>query len=73
MPEALRAVLNANGSSPSDRCPGALFSGLATPVEAAAITALYAFAIEMIMHRDLDMAWDAARYGRMRPDGGAFF
>src|SRR5271155_3755160 len=30
----------------------ALFSGLATPVEAAAITALYAFVIAAIIHRD---------------------
>lgn len=30
-----------------------LFSGLATPVEAAAATALYAFVIEVIVHRDL--------------------
>lgn len=31
----------------------ALFSGLATPVEAAAVTALYAFVVETVVHRDL--------------------
>ena len=31
----------------------ALFSGFATPVEAAALTALYAFLIEVVIHRDL--------------------
>jgi C4-dicarboxylate transporter, DctM subunit len=32
---------------------GALFSGFATPVEAAAVTALYAFIIETFVYRDL--------------------
>jgi len=32
---------------------GALFSGLANPVEAAAVTALYAFVIEAFVYRDL--------------------
>jgi tripartite ATP-independent transporter DctM subunit len=32
---------------------GTLFSGWATPVEAAAVTALYAFFVEVIVHRDL--------------------
>ncbi len=36
----------------------ALFSGLATPVEAAALTALYAFLIETIIHRDLKITRD---------------
>jgi tripartite ATP-independent transporter DctM subunit len=31
---------------------GVLFGGIATPVEAAAITALYAFIIEAVIHRD---------------------
>jgi tripartite ATP-independent transporter DctM subunit len=34
---------------------GALFSGLANPVEAAAITALYAFVIEAFVYRDLKL------------------
>lgn len=32
---------------------GGIFSGLATPVEAAALTALYALIIEMVVYRDL--------------------
>ncbi len=32
---------------------GALFSGWATPVEAAAVTAAYAFVVEVLIHRDL--------------------
>lgn len=32
---------------------GGIFSGLATPVEAAAVTALYAFVIETLVYRDL--------------------
>jgi C4-dicarboxylate transporter, DctM subunit len=40
---------------------GSLFSGLATPVEAAAVTALYAFVIETIVHRDLHIIRDAPR------------
>ena len=39
----------------------ALFSGLATPVEAAAATALYAFLIEAILHRDLKIFRDVPR------------
>jgi len=39
----------------------ALFSGLATPVEAAAVTALYAFLIEAVIHRDLHIFRDLPR------------
>jgi C4-dicarboxylate transporter DctM subunit len=39
----------------------ALFSGLATPVEAAALTALYAFLIEAVIHRDLHVFRDIPR------------
>jgi C4-dicarboxylate transporter, DctM subunit len=39
----------------------ALFSGLATPVEAAAATALYAFLIEAVLHRDLKIFRDVPR------------
>ena len=39
----------------------ALFSGLATPVEAAALTALYAFLIEAVIHRDLHIFRDVPR------------
>ncbi len=39
----------------------ALFSGLATPVEAAAITVLYAFFIVAIIHRDLKITRDVPR------------
>ncbi len=39
----------------------ALFGGLATPVEAAAITALYAFFVETIIHGDLKLAKDVPR------------
>ncbi|HKN74416.1 MAG TPA: TRAP transporter large permease subunit [Candidatus Acidoferrum sp.] len=39
----------------------ALFSGLATPVEAAAVTALYAFLIETMIHRDLKIFRDLPR------------
>jgi C4-dicarboxylate transporter DctM subunit len=38
-----------------------LFSGLATPVEAAALTALYAFVVETIIYRDLHIIRDAPR------------
>ena len=38
-----------------------LFSGWATPVEAAAVTALYAFVIEAIIHRDLRLTKDVPR------------
>ena len=60
--EALRAVLDAKWElSLPFVALGTLFSGLATPVEAAAITALYAFAIETIVHRDLDPVRDIPR------------
>ena len=39
----------------------ALFSGLATPVEASALTALYAFLTEAVIHRDLQIFRDAPR------------
>jgi tripartite ATP-independent transporter DctM subunit len=38
-----------------------LFSGLATPVEAAALTALYAFVVETFIYRDLRLKRDATR------------
>ena len=40
---------------------GALFSGLATPVEAAALTAFYAFVIEVFVYRDLGLFRDSPR------------
>jgi C4-dicarboxylate transporter DctM subunit len=40
---------------------GVLFSGWATPVEAAAVTATYAFLIEVVVHRDLSLRRDGAR------------
>jgi C4-dicarboxylate transporter DctM subunit len=39
----------------------ALAAGLATPVEAAAVTALYALIIVSFIHRDLDLAHDVPR------------
>jgi len=39
----------------------ALFSGFATPVEAAAVTALYAIGIETLVHRDLHWRRDVPR------------
>jgi C4-dicarboxylate transporter DctM subunit len=39
----------------------ALFSGLATPVEAAAVTAFYAFLIATVIHRDLRISTDLPR------------
>jgi C4-dicarboxylate transporter DctM subunit len=39
----------------------ALFSGFATPVEASALTALYAFLTEAVIHRDLQIFRDAPR------------
>ncbi|HPA17587.1 MAG TPA: TRAP transporter large permease subunit [Verrucomicrobiae bacterium] len=39
----------------------AMFSGLATPVEAAALTALYAFVAEAFIYRDLKVGRDAPR------------
>lgn len=38
-----------------------LFSGLATPVEAAALTAVYAFVVEVLIHRDLGLRRDVPR------------
>lgn len=38
-----------------------LFSGLATPVEAAAVTALYAFVVETFVYRDLKVGRDVPR------------
>jgi C4-dicarboxylate transporter DctM subunit len=40
---------------------GALFTGMATPVEAAALTALYAFVVQTVIHRDLHIFRDAPR------------
>jgi tripartite ATP-independent transporter DctM subunit len=40
---------------------GALFSGFATPVEAAALTALYAFIVATCIHRDLKLTSDVPR------------
>jgi tripartite ATP-independent transporter DctM subunit len=39
----------------------ALFSGLATPVEAAAVTALYAFLVVTVFHRELKISRDVPR------------
>ena len=39
----------------------ALFSGLATPVEAAAVTAAYAFVVETFVYRDLNLLKDTTR------------
>jgi tripartite ATP-independent transporter DctM subunit len=40
---------------------GALCGGFATPVEAAALTALYAFSIEVFLYRDLKLTKDVPR------------
>lgn len=40
---------------------GSLLGGLATPVEAAALTAFYTFVIETFVHRDLRLVGDAPR------------
>ncbi|UCF30278.1 MAG: TRAP transporter large permease subunit [bacterium] len=40
---------------------GSLFSGLATPVEAAALTALYSFLTQTVFHRDLKLSRDIPR------------
>jgi C4-dicarboxylate transporter, DctM subunit len=40
---------------------GALFSGLATTVEAAAVTAFYVFVVEAVLHRDLHVFRDLPR------------
>jgi tripartite ATP-independent transporter DctM subunit len=39
----------------------ALFGGFATPVEASAVTALYAFVVEAVIHRDLKLLRDVPR------------
>ena len=39
----------------------ALFGGFATPVEAAALTAVYAFVVEVFVYRDLDLRRDVLR------------
>lgn len=39
----------------------AIFSGLATLVEAAAVTAVYAFVLEVVIHRDLHLIRDCPR------------
>jgi len=39
----------------------ALFGGFATPVEAAALTAVYAFVVEVAVYRDLDLRRDVPR------------
>jgi tripartite ATP-independent transporter DctM subunit len=39
----------------------ALFGGFATPVEAAALTAVYAFVVEVFVYRDVDLRRDALR------------
>jgi tripartite ATP-independent transporter DctM subunit len=38
-----------------------LFAGFATPVEAAALTAVYAFVVEALVYRDLDLRRDVTR------------
>lgn len=38
-----------------------MFGGFATPLEAAALTAFYAFCIETLVHRDLDLRRDVTR------------
>jgi C4-dicarboxylate transporter DctM subunit len=40
---------------------GALFGGFATPVEAAALTAAYAFVVETMVYRDLQLVRDVPR------------
>jgi tripartite ATP-independent transporter DctM subunit len=40
---------------------GAMFTGLATPVEAAAVSALYAFLTQTVIHRDLHLVKDVPR------------
>lgn len=40
---------------------GMLFGGFATPVEAAAVTALYTFVVTTVVHRDLEFTRDAPR------------
>ena len=40
---------------------GVMFGGLATPVEAAAVSALYAFLTQVVVHRDLSLTKDVPR------------
>ena len=40
---------------------GVMFGGLATPVEAAAVAALYAFFTQVVLHRDLHLSKDMPR------------
>lgn len=40
---------------------GVMFGGLATPVEAAAVAALYAFFTQVVLHRDLHLSKDVPR------------
>lgn len=40
---------------------GSMLTGLATPVEAAAVTAFYAFVVETVIHRDLHLVRDVPR------------
>lgn len=57
--EALRALLAAKWELLVPAVAvGTLFSGLATPVEAAALTALYAFGVEAFVHRSLGLRAD---------------
>jgi tripartite ATP-independent transporter DctM subunit len=60
--EAGRAVWDAKGelALPVVALAG-LFGGFATPVEAAALTALYAFFVEVVMYRDLKVGRDVPR------------
>jgi len=56
---ALTAIWNAKWELALPVVPiGALFSGFATPVESAALTALYAFVVTTLIHRDLALARD---------------
>ena len=60
--DALRAVWNAKWELVMPLVPlAALFSGFATPVEAAALTALYAFVVEVFIHKDLTASGDLPR------------
>jgi len=60
--EARRAIAGAKWELllPVIAC-GALFSGYATPVEASAVTALYAFIVEVVVYRDLKIKRDIPR------------
>ena len=60
--DAMRALWAAKWELVMPLVPlGALFSGFATPVEAAALTALYAFVVEVFIHRDLTASGDLPR------------